>query len=290
MRPFELLEPRSLSEALVLLDAADETVRPSGGGTALMLMMKAGVLEPSRLISLRRIEPACAEISQSAETVEIGALATLSAIEHSALVRSELPVIARTLRTLANVRVRNVATLGGNLAHADPHMDLPPVLIALGASVIIASRGAERELPVAELISGYYETTLASGELIVRVRVPKQFARFSAYRKITTRSADDWPALGVAVALDRDGPVLREARIAVSAAFDRPLRLSAAESVLRGASIDDEAVLIHAGDAAADEARPIADERGSAAYKRELIRVHVRRALRDALDAQGGKP
>jgi len=290
MRPFELLEPRSLREALGLLDTADDAVRPAGGGTALMLMMKAGVLEPSRLVSLRRIEGPWAEITQSPDGVEIGALATLSAIEHSPIVRSELPVIARTLRTLANVRVRNVATLGGNLAHADPHMDLPPVLIALGASVLVASHGAERELPVAELISGYYETTLANGELIVRVRVPKQFARFSAYRKISTRSADDWPALGVAVALDRDGPVLREARIAVSAAFDRPLRLAAAEAVLRGARIDDETVLILAGDAAAEEARPIADERGSAAYKRELIRVHVRRALRDALGAQGGQP
>ena len=286
MKPFDLHEPAALSEALALLDTTDVGVRPAGGGTALMLMMKAGVLEPSTLVSLRRVAPAHCAIVAAADAVEIGALATLSAIERSAVVAEKLPVVARTLRALANVRVRNVATLGGNLAHADPHMDLPPVLIVLGATVVIASRCGERELAVADLITGYYETSLAPGELIVKVRIPTRFAAAAAYRKITTRSADDWPALGVAVALDRSGTTIREARIAASAAFDRPVRLQAAEALLSNAVLD-ETLIGHCADAAADAAQPIADERGSAAYKRELLRVHVARALREAMQAEG---
>lgn len=288
MKPFDLHEPEVLSEALALLDTTDGRVRPAGGATALMLMMKAGVLEPSKLVSLRRVAPAHSAIVTTGDAVEIGALSTLSAIERSDVVAAKLPVVARTLRTLANVRVRNVATLGGNLAHADPHMDLPPVLIALGATVVIASRSGSREAPVAELITGYYETSLAPGELIVKVRIPTRFAGHAAYRKITTRSADDWPALGVAVALDRSGAVVREARIAASAAFDRPVRLHAAEAVLSNAAPDEE-LIARCADIAAAAAEPIADERGSAAYKRELLRVHVARALRDVLRGEGAR-
>lgn len=288
MKPFDLHEPEALSEALALLDTTDTSVRPAGGGTALMLMMKAGVLEPSALVSLRRVAPAHCAIVAAGEVVEIGALATLSAIERSDIVAAKLPVVARTLRTLANVRVRNVATIGGNLAHADPHMDLPPVLIVLGARVVIASRSGERELPVADLITGYYETSLAPGELIVKVRIPTRFAGHAVYRKVTTRSADDWPALGVAVALDRSGLAIREARIAASAAFDRPVRLQAAEAML-GNAVLDEVLISRCADAAAEAAEPVADERGSAAYKRELLRVHVARALRAVLQAEGAR-
>jgi carbon-monoxide dehydrogenase medium subunit len=288
MKPFDLQEPEALDQALALLDPQDAGVRPAGGGTALMLMMKAGVLEPSRLVSLHRIAASHNAIQAQPGCVEIGALATLSAIEHSPVVASALPVVTRALRTLANVRVRNVATLGGNLAHADPHMDLPPVLISLDATAVIASRAGERELPVAELITGYYETSLAPGELIVKVRVPTRFAASAAYRKITTRSADDWPALGVAVALERTGAQVREARIAASAAFDRPVRLRPAEALLADAVVDED-LIRRCADAAADAADPVADERGSAAYKRELLRVHVARALREALHGEEGR-
>src|SRR5262249_12099459 len=139
MTPFELAEPASLKEAVGLLDAEDPTVRPIAGGTALMLMMKAAVFRPSRLVSLRRIEPRYAEISAGPDGhLRVGAMATLSALERASAVREKLPIVIRTLRTLSNVRVRNVATVGGNLAHGDPHMDLPPVLIALDARVTIA--------------------------------------------------------------------------------------------------------------------------------------------------------
>jgi len=283
MTPFELLEPRTLREAAGLLASAEPSVRPIAGGTAVMLMMKMGVLRPSRLVSLRAVEKRYSAIEAGADGgLVIGALATLASLERSPVVKSRAPVIIRALRTLANVRVRNVATVGGHLAHADPHMDLPPLLIALGASVSVEGPAGGRTLPLEELYSGYLETSLRQGELIGRLTVPTLGARRAAYLKCTTRSADDWPALGVGVALDTNGSTIRDARIVIGAATDTPVRLANAEKSLRGARVDD-ASLRRAGDAAAAEAAVISDQHGTAAYKRELVRVYVARAVRAAL-------
>jgi len=212
MIPFELAEPKSLAEAVKLLDPDDGLVRPIAGGTALMLMMKAGVFRPKRLVSLSKIEERYSAIAADKDGLRIGAMTTLSALEQSAEVKKHAPVITRTLRTLSNVRVRNVATVGGALAHADPHMDLPPVLIALGASVTVAGPRGERTLLVEDLLSGYYETVLEKNELIAHVSVPSQGRRRASYLKVTSGSADDWPALGIAVALDGDNGAVKSAR------------------------------------------------------------------------------
>jgi carbon-monoxide dehydrogenase medium subunit len=281
--PFELAEPATLQEALQLLDPDDASVRPLGGGTALMLMMKAGVFQPSRLVSLRKIAT-LRRIAVGADGgLVIGALTPLSDVERSAEVARRAGVIVRTMRRLSNVRVRNVATIGGNLAHGDPHMDLPPVLIALDAGIVVTGRGGERVLAVENLFAGYYETVLEPGELITELRIPAQGRRRAAYLKVTTGAADDWPALGIAVSLEADGQVVRAVRVVVSAATEKAIRLAGAEEVLSGATIDD-AVLARAGDAAAAQAETVSDVRGSAAYKRELLRVYVRRAVRQALD------
>ena len=277
MKPFELAEPRSLLEATRLLDRDDAAIRPIGGGTALMLMMKSGFLRPRRLVSLRAVEAQFRRIAADADgTLHIGAMATLAEIEHAPEVARCAPVIARAMRRLANVRVRNVATIGGHLAHADPHLDLPPLLVALGASLRIVGSSGERTMPVEALFRGYLETTLRLDELIAEVIVPPQGAQRSFYLKWTARSADDWPALGVAVSI---GP--RETRIVVGAATEKPLRLRAAEAALGNAR--DERAWRRAGDAAADEAALVSDQHGSAPYKRELLRVLVRRALDGAL-------
>ena len=286
MIPFELAEPTSLAAAVKLLDPDDPTIRPIAGGTALMLMMKAGVFNPEKLVSLRKIEGKYSSISASAEGLRIGAMTTLSALEHSADVRKHAPVITRTLLTLSNVRVRNVATVGGALAHGDPHMDLPPVLMALGATLTVVGPKGERKLAVEDLFSGYYETVLEKNELIAEVHVPAQGHKKAAYMKVTTGSADDWPALGVAAVIDLDGPAIRSARIVASAATSKATRLKSAEAALIGHRIDDK-VLAQAGEAAAKEAEFIADVRGSVPYKRELMKVYVRRAVRAAIDGSG---
>jgi len=323
MTPFELLEPRSMRKAIALLDPDDSGVRPISGGTALLLMMKAGVFRPTRLVSLRSVEQRYAAIRAAADgSLRIGALATLSAMAASPAVRRALPVVTQTLRTLSNVRVRNVATLGGHLAHADPHLDLPPLLIALGASITATGPAGERSIAVENLFTGYYGTALAADELITQVAIPSQRGKRAAYVKCTARSADDWPSLGVAVVLDTnegegpegegpegegpegegpegegpegegpegEGPDASAANIVISAATEMPVRLRAAEAVLRGGVID-EAAIRAAGETAADEAQVIGDTSGSAAYKKQLVRVQVARAIRLALESATSRP
>ena len=275
--PFELAEPRSLREAIASLDAKDPSVRPISGGTALMLMMKAGVLRPSRLVSLGKLGLAGIQTGPAGE-LRVGAMTSLRAIEKSEVVRKGWPVIARTLRTLSNVRVRNVATVGGHLAHADPHMDLPPVLSALGARVTIAGAAGERSIPVEELSTGYLETSLRLNELITLLEVPPLGGRSAAYLKCTTRSADDWPAVGVAVCLDFQGDSIREASVVIGAATDRPTRLAAVERILVGRKLDENLL----DEAATQELSIEGDLHGSAVYKKQLIRVYLRRAIHEA--------
>ena len=283
MIPFEMVEPTSLKEAVALLDPGEPTIRPVSGGTALMLMMKAGVFAPSRLVCLHRIESQYSRIALTAAgALQIGALATLSEVEHDPNVAARLPVLARAMRRLSNPRVRNVARVGGALAHGDPHMDLPPVLTALGARITIAGPDGERELPLEQLYVGYYETVLDKNELITSVTVPAPSGRKSAYMKVTSRSADDWPALGVAVSFALAGGALRDPMIVVGAATEKVTRMTGAEQVLEGAAPED-AALTRAGEAAAAEASILADAHGSAAYKRELLRVYVRRAVQQAV-------
>ncbi len=280
MAPFELAEPKSLREAIELLDPNDTAVRPMSGGTALMLMMKAGVLRPTRLVSLRNIGLESTDVGPAGE-LRIGAMTRLRAIERSDLVRRGWPVITRALRTLSNVRVRNVATVGGGLAHADPHMDLPPLLAALGARVTIENAKGKRTIPVEEISTGYLETSLRLNELITLLEVPPLAGRSAAYLKCTTRSADDWPAVGIAVALSFEKDLIQEVKLVISAATDRPTRLAAAEKTLKGKRIDDK-LLKQAGEAAAEEAAIVGDLHGSEMYKKQLIRVYVARAINEA--------
>lgn len=261
MAPFELAEPTSLSEAFSLLDS--EGTRPFSGGTALMLMMKAGVLRPTRLVSLRKLG---LEKIEANGALRIGAMTTLRSLETNAQVKKGWPVIARALRTLSNVRVRNVATVGGALAHADPHMDLPPLLAALGANVVVEGRTGRRVMPVEDLYAGYLENVLKRDEIITHVEVPALGKRRAAYLKCTTRSADDWPAVAVAVVVGEKEQEDEE-RIFVSAATDRPTRLASAEAV--------ESLKIEG------------DLHGSAEYKKQLLRVYLRRAIQEAREARG---
>jgi carbon-monoxide dehydrogenase medium subunit len=289
--PFEMVEPKSLKEALSLLDPEEPTIRAVAGGTALMLMMKAGVFQPTRLVCLHNIEPEHSRITLVGDALRIGAMTTLSDLEHDANVASRFPVIKRTMRTLSNPRVRNMARVGGALAHGDPHMDLPPVLAVLGAKVSLAGPKGNRELPVEALYSGYYETVLEKDELIASVTVPGLNGRKATYMKVTSRTADDWPALGVAVSFAHKDGAIHDPIVVVSAATEKVTRMTAAEKELRGAAPDD-AALTRAGEAAAAEASILADAHGSAAYKRELLKVYVRRAVRQALlqqDPEGAR-
>jgi aerobic carbon-monoxide dehydrogenase medium subunit len=280
MSSFELVEPQSLDEAFSFLDKEDPGIRPFGGGTALMLMMKARMYKPQRLVSLRRLGERFSVFAFDPvkNALRIGAMTRLSMLERSPEIGRLLPVIPATMKTLANVRVRNVASVGGNLAHADPHLDLPPIWSALDAKVTVINREGERIVPVDDIFAGYYETTLANDDLIAELEVPVRPNWRSHYVKVTTRAAHDWPALGLAIAVESKGRSVGDVRIVLNAAVDRPRRLCAAEAVLRGAEIN-ETALRRAGEAATAEVEIESDDRGSNDYKRHLLRVHLGRAF-----------
>jgi aerobic carbon-monoxide dehydrogenase medium subunit len=280
MIPFAWDEPDTLAEAVSLLDPEDSTVRPIAGGTALMLMMKSGVFTPSRLISLAGIEPEYSAIAHGKDGgLRIGAMASLSQLEQSADAMARFPVMRGALMTLSNVRVRNVARVGGALAHGDPHMDLPPLFAMLGAHVTTT---VGREIPVDVLYAGYYETVLEKNELIADVLVPPLKGARAAYKKITSRSADDWPALNLGVRLEAHKNHIHSARVVVSAATEKVTRLSETEAALMGEDVTD-AMLAHAAEVAAGEVSFLSDAHGSAAYKKELLRVYLKRAVKEAL-------
>jgi aerobic carbon-monoxide dehydrogenase medium subunit len=286
MSDLEYIEPNSLEEVFAQLDADDPAVRPIGGGTALMLMMKAGIYKPRRLVSLRQMGDRfhSFDLDATDKVFRIGALTTFAKLEHSPEIRTHFPVISQAMKTLANVRVRNVATVGGNLAHADPHLDLPPIWVALDATALIVKSDGNRIVPVEEIFAGYYETTISNDELVAEVEVPIRPSWCSHYVKVTTRAAHDWPALGLTLSLDFEARRVRDLRLVLSAAVNRPMRLLQTEEVLRGHEIDD-ASMKRAVEACVGEVEIESDSRGSSDYKTHLLTVHLRRSI-DAMVAE----
>jgi len=236
MKSFDLSQPATLAEALALLDAEDTSIRPVAGGTALLLMMKTRLFHPTRLVSLRGLEDAGLrelELGRGGE-LRIGALTRLAELEASPLVAKAVPVISRAMTRLANVRIRNVATVGGHLAHGDPHMDLPPILLTLGARVRAVSPRGERWIDIGDFFVGYYQTALAKDELICELVIPPQDpAVYAWYEKFTALSADDWPAVGVAVWYRLDNGAIADVRVAIGAATERPERNAGARTCCR---------------------------------------------------------
>jgi len=282
--PFDWVQPQSLKEAVSLLDPEDSTVRPIAGGTALMLMMKPGFFVPSRLVSLARIEAAYSAVrGDSNGSLRVGAMVSLAELERSSEAIGRFPLMKDALRTLSNIRVRNVARVGGALAHGDPHMDLPPLFATLGARVSVAGPNGTREIAVEDLYLGYYQTVLRNNELIAEAIIPPLNGARAAYTKVTSRSADDWPALNMGVRLEMaDSNTVRLARVVLGAASERVTRLAQTEKLLAGAAVND-ALLKRASECAAAEARFVPDAHGSAAYKKELLRVYLPRTIKEAL-------
>jgi aerobic carbon-monoxide dehydrogenase medium subunit len=282
MVPFELHVPTTLDEALDLLDRHGEDARPIAGGTALTLLMQQRLVLPGHLVSLGRVgELARTETTNG--TLRIGAGVTHRTLEKNADVRSTWPLLTDTYHRVATVRIRNVATVGGGLAHADPNQDPPAAYIALEARVGVASKRGQREIPADELFAGYYETVLEPGEIITHVLVPRPERPLkTAYLKFLPRTADDYPTVGVAVALDVVDGRCQDVRIGISAAGPTPIRARPAEDVLRGQTLNEE--LLRAAAATVPPITdPVTDHRGSANYKSRMAEVFVRRALERAL-------
>jgi carbon-monoxide dehydrogenase medium subunit len=273
--------PRHLDEALA--ECSSEGAVPLGGGAALALMLKERLVEPAKLVYLGRVAGMAGIETTDSGELRLGATATVRALTTDPTVLRSVPALAYVARLVGNPRVRAVATIGGTLAHADPRQDLPPVLLALGARVRIASTSGTREVPLADFLLGFMETALDEGELVWEVIVPVEPRRRSSYQRFAPASQDDFATVGVAasVELNDDGSVAG-ARVALAGVGSRALLVAdAAHLVQVGRPGSDD--VDHVARAAASVATPFGDVRGSVEYKREMVRVHTRRALEACL-------
>jgi len=281
MRPFDYVEPETLDEALALLaDDPDDTL-VMAGGTSLVILMKQDLVRPSRVLGLRRLAQ-LREIGATDEGLALGALATHGALARSSLVRAYAVALASTFAAVATVRIREQATLGGNLAHADPAQDPPVTLLALDAMAVARSRFGERRIPLDALFADIFETSLEPGELLLRVELPRLPAGARAtYKKFLPATRDDYATVSVAavVATDATG-ACTHARVALGGAGAVPLRAYEAERSLMGRRLDDAAIR-EAAVLAAAATDPIDDLRGTAEYKRAMVDVWTERALRE---------
>lgn len=287
LRPFELVEPASVAEASEVLARHGETARLYAGGTELILAMKEGLIHYSYLVNVKTI-PNLAGVRLDGGTLRIGSATTHRTLERDPTVRERFPVIARMEGDVANVRVREVGTLGGNLAFAEPHADPGTLLQVFDATVRIDKKGGSRTIPLEKLFVGPFETCLEGDEVLTEIVVPPLPPRSAAaYLKFGFLER---PSVGVGVAVTLDDGRVADTRIAVGCVGPVPKRMREAEGELRGKAIaESRAALAEAGRLAGRVADAITDLHGSADYKEHLVGVLIRRGFEQALAALDGK-
>lgn len=289
LRPFELHRPTTVADAAELLTRFGDDACLYAGGTEILLLLKEGLLRVRHLVDVKRIAGLDA-IDVDGDWLSIGAAVTHRAVERSPIVRERCPLVAECAQHIANVRVRNVGTVAGNLAFADPHSDVATLLVALDGVVRLASPRETREMPVASFLRGSYETARERDEILAAVRFrPWPGRTASAYVKF---GVHERPTLGVAAALLLDGDeTVVEARVAVGCVGPCPVRATEAEEWLRGRPVADLlADLDDVGALASRRVDPVTDLHGSADYKREMVAVFARRAIRVAAARALGQP
>jgi carbon-monoxide dehydrogenase medium subunit len=292
--PFEIHQPKNVAAASKLMGTYGEDGAFYAGGTELLLVMKEGLVRYTHLIDLKTIK-ALAKIGYDAKTstLSIGGTTTHTAVQHHAAVLKHFPLISDVESVVANVRVRNVGTLGGNLCFAEPHADPGTLLLTFDAQVELTSATETRSVPLTQFFVGPYETVRQPDEVLTRITIKKQDAHTrGAYMKF---GYHERPTLGVAAALTLDTARehVAEVRIAVGCVGPAPARIAVAEEKLRGVALAGlEPRLEDAATAAAESIDAVSDLHGSAEYKKEMVKVFVRRAVRAArakFDAKAGK-
>ena len=287
-RSFEYSAPGTLNEAVSLLQKLGPDAKILSGGQSLIPMMKLRLASPPHIVDINRI-PGLDYITESGGVLRIGALVRESDLEGSDLVRSRCPILIDTTSVIADPLVRNQATVCGNLAHGDPANDHPATMLALGASVIALGPNGEREIPIESFFPGLFTTALEPDEILTEIRIPiPPPSSGGAYLKLE-RKVGDYATAGVAVqiTLDSSGACSR-AGIGLTNVGFTPLKARKAEAFLTGRALDDVAIK-QASELAAGESQPVDDVRGSADYKRDLVRVLTARALNLAITrAKGG--
>lgn len=280
MQPFKLLFPKSIEEALSLLDP-DEDAIFWGGGAASTILMKQGLLAPELVISLEQIPELRGISRQEDGSIRLGAMVRLREIELSPFLAGIIPSLSETASVIANVRVRNVATLGGHLVHADPAQDLPPLLLVLDATVKLKSRDSERVMLLNDFFVDTMETAISSDEALVDLTIPAYaVGRASRYVKFRPRSQDDYCTVGVAasVAFAEDGHTIHDVRVAIGGAGPIARRFPEAERLLVGHTLN-KTLLNQVVEIVRDGVEPWDDARGSESYKRDMAAVWTKRIL-----------
>jgi carbon-monoxide dehydrogenase medium subunit len=284
MNPIKFLEPADFSEAVSLLDQYADDAKIVAGGTSVVLMLQQKLIAPSVLISLASV-PDCDYIRMREDGLHLGALAKIRDIERSEIVQMFSPALAHTFHVVANVRVRNQATIGGNLAAADYAADPPAMLTALDARVQVQGPQRTREIPINEFFIGFYTTALQPNEILTEVIIPSlPISTRASYHKYTSISAEGRPCVAVGAVADFDADArCSHLRVAVGAATETPQRVSDAEEMAHGYALTDDLIAAIA-DEYARTIDPLTDVRGSAWYRKEMIRVFVKRALQEVRD------
>ena len=284
---FEYSSPKNLSEAISLLKQHGADAKILAGGQSLIPLMKLRLAAPKHLIDLSRISD-LSYIRESDGYLTIGALTREAELERSDLVRTKYPIISDTAAVIADPLVRNLATVGGNLAHADPANDHPATMLALGSEVVAAGPKGTRKIPLTELFTGLFTTSLDADEILTEIRIPVPPARSGgAYMKVE-RKVGDFAAAAVAAQITLDGNVCKRVGIGLTNVGMTPIKATRAEQALQGKPADENNIN-DAARIASEEAEPSDDLRGSAEYKRSLVRVLTARALRLAISRAKGE-
>lgn len=286
---FDYHAPKTLDEAIALLGRLGDTAKILAGGQSLIPAMRFRLAAPETLVDIGRIRD-LAYVEERGDHLAIGAMTREHALEASPVVSASYPLLLDTAKVIADPVVRNKATVGGNLAHADPANDHPATMLAYGAQIIARGPSGTRTIAIDDLFVGLFETSLKPGEILTEVRIPRPGkSSGGAYLKIE-RKVGDYAIAAVAVQLELAGAAIKSVRIGLTNVSSVPMRARTAEAALAGKQPTDD-VLEAAGKAAAAECDPSADLRGQIDYKRDLVRVLTKRAVRRAVErAQRGRP
>lgn len=283
---FDYHSPGSLEEALALLEQFGDEAKILAGGHSLIPAMRFRLAMPENLVDINGLED-LDYIREEGGWLAIGALTRESALEASAAIQERYPLLADTARVIADPLVRNLATVGGNLAHADPANDHPATMLAYGAEIVVQGAGGARTIPVDEFFTGLFETSMAANEILTEIRIPQPGpGSGGAYIKVE-RKVGDYAISAVAVQLTLSSDTCANIRIGLTNVSPSPMRATEAEGVLAGQTISED-LIEAAGQAAGNQCDPSPDLRGSVEYKRDLTRVVTMRAIKKAVERAKG--
>jgi carbon-monoxide dehydrogenase medium subunit len=279
VKNFDYLEPTTVAEACALLKRHGSEAKVFAGGAHVTILMKQGLYQPKALVNIKKIPELRGIKFDAAEGLVIGALVTHRELETSALIKDKLAVLCEAEREVANIRVRNMGTVGGNLASGEPLTDLSQIFIALDGKLRIAGPTGQRTLPIEELFVDFYTTSLAEDEIITQVVIPPLPPKSGIeYIRFSSSSVVDKPSAGVAARLTLDQEVVQIARIVLGCVGPTPARARTAEALVTGKKLTPE-LIAEAGMIASQECSPTSDLRGSEWYKRAIVGTLVKRAL-----------